>query len=179
MAEKMTADEFLSRYQAGERDFKGIELIDNPKTENLGNAIELKGTKLRGINLRGAKISFVNLDGADLTEADLFGVCLAGSLLRGAILKDANLASANLHWCGLFNADLRGTNLTYINATNASFSGANLELTYFEYAVLARANFRKAVGQSKDSLCNNSNLIWQTIMPDGTLEEGPYLTKSW
>lgn len=96
VSQKMSADELLKRYAAGERDFRGVNLSD----EILIWA-DLSGANLRGANLRGANLNWANLSGVDLRAADL--------------------SEADLAWANLNNADLRGANLN-----NAGFSGADL-----------------------------------------------------
>ena len=165
MVWKITPDELLVRYADGERNFAGIELIQSAE-EPKDNMIDLQGAILPDINLRGAY-----LRQADLTGADLFGVSLELAWLKRAIVRDANLNSANLSWCNLTEADLRGTDLNHMNASLAIFCGANIG--GFSYAILAHANFRSA-DVSQINICSSYNLIWETTMPDGSVESGPY-----
>ena len=168
---KITTDELLARYNAGERNFAGIELIRIPERDGIDSPIEeLEGADLRGINLRGANLEYLWLGGANLTGADLFGASLISASLSDAILRDANLFSVNLTWAACHRTDFTGATLSYMNASSASFIDATLN--FFEYAILIFANFQGAVG--KLSLRNQFNMIWQTTMPDGTVEEGPY-----
>ncbi|MCT7953201.1 pentapeptide repeat-containing protein [Ancylothrix sp. C2] len=57
LMEKMTVEELLSRYAAGERDFHGIMLIALLLNE---------GVNLRGADFRNACINNANLRGVDL-----------------------------------------------------------------------------------------------------------------
>ncbi len=59
------------------------------------------------------------------------------------------------------------------NLNGAGFIGATLYNIGLEYADLAYADFRDS-DIFKSHLCSGGNLIWQTTMPDGTIEEGPY-----
>lgn len=72
-------------------------------------------------------------------------------------------------WCNLTDADLRGSDLDHINATCAYFDGANLNT--LNYAILADTSFRNAL-ITRELICRAGNLIWRTIMPDGTIEVG-------
>lgn len=164
MTWEITAEELWFRYADGERDFRGIDLIQSER-EIEGNPINLREFNLTEINLRGAYLRYADLTGANLTGAVLIEACL-----KRAIVRDANLHSANLHWSDLTEADLRGTNLDHVNATSAWFCGANIG--GFSYAILANANFRDAITW-KSAICRGGNLIWKTTMPDGTIEEGP------
>jgi len=170
MAWEITAEELLARYADGERDFRGIELIQSEGVP-LDSSIHLEGAILRDINLRGAYLRQANLCRSDLTGADLFGVSLESAWLKRAIVRDANLHSANLSWCDLTEADLRGTDLNHMNASRATFCEANIG--GFSYAILAHANFRSA-DVSETNICRFGNLIWETTMPNGTVERGPY-----
>lgn len=174
MTREMTTDDLLARYNAGERDFAGIELIRILERDGIGSTIEgLEGANLRSINLRGANLGFVYLVGTDLTNANLFGAYLGGASLFKAILRDANFFSVNLQWVQLSGADLRGADLGHANLSNAIFIGANLTTTYWESTIMADANFRDSTTSTFD-LCRSGNLIWNTTMPDGTVETGPY-----
>lgn len=170
MAWKITAEELLARYADGERDFRGIELIQSEGVPQ-DCMIDLEGAILRDINLRGAYWRQAFLTGADLTGADLFGVSLERAWLKHAIIRDANLYSANLSWCDLTEADLKGTNLAQMNATRALFCGANIRS--FEFAILIRTNFRDAY-ISPNIIWSYGNFVYETIMPDGSIKNGPF-----
>jgi uncharacterized protein YjbI with pentapeptide repeats len=171
MVWEITSDELWFRYADGERDFRGIKLIQS-ETATETQMIDLQGFNLQNINLRGADLSRADLSGADLSRADLFGASLRDALLKQAILRNASLYSANLNSCGLQNADLTGTCLDHINAISADFCGAKFGYG-FKYAILVGTGFENAL-IPKESICGYGNLIWDTIMPDGTIEHGPY-----
>jgi uncharacterized protein YjbI with pentapeptide repeats len=176
MVVKISTNELLVRYNAGERNFNGIELLrivgDMGEIDGVDGLITgLEGADLRGINLRGANLEKVDLSRADLTGADLFGVYLGEASLGKTILRDANLFSANLSHAGLPWADLTGADLTYVRAVSAIFIGA--KVPGFERANLAHANFQNSTANDYN-LCRRFNLIWDTTMPDGTVKEGPH-----
>jgi hypothetical protein len=79
----MTAEELLARYEAGERDFTGVDLS--------------------GVNLNGANLSGINLGYANLSRASLFEANLSGANLQYANLSDVNLMKANLENAKLEN----------------------------------------------------------------------------
>lgn len=131
MVWKITTDELLARYNTGERNFAGVEILrivgEMGERDGVSGPITgLEAADLRGINLRGANLEEVDLSGADLTEADLFGAYLGEAGLVKTILRDANLFSANLSWATLNEADLTGAILTQMNASSASFIGAKV-----------------------------------------------------
>ncbi|NJL51973.1 MAG: pentapeptide repeat-containing protein [Hydrococcus sp. SU_1_0] len=165
----MTAEELIIRYAAGERNFAGITL----STYDIEKG-DFRGISLQGINLRGADLSEAPLHGVDLTDADLTGVILESASLEGAILRKAKLYSANLFCCCLVEADLTDAIMSRMNATCANFRGARLPSYGFERAILIEADFRN-VSIPRYLICRGNNLIWDTTMPDGTIEKFPSL----
>ena len=173
---KITTDELLARYSSGERNFNGIELLrivgEMGERDGIDGLITgLEGADLRGINLRGANLEKVDLSETNLTEADLFGAYLSEAALWKAILKDVNLFSANLSHANFSEADLTDATLSEVRAIGTDFIGA--KVGQFTYADLTDANFRNSTACAH-ALCRCFNLIWRTIMPDGTIKEGPH-----
>jgi uncharacterized protein YjbI with pentapeptide repeats len=101
--------EVLSRYQAGERDFSGLEIESSHETGDLA--------------FRGA-----NLVGAD------FSRCFIVADFTGAQLGDATFAKANVKTCTFDGADLRNADFSGAAIDAATFSGANLADAIFEGA---------------------------------------------
>ena len=165
MVWKITAEELLVRYETGERNFAGVEGIQNH------GQIDLKGFDFRGINLRGADLTGVDFTGSNLTGAHLTGAILKTAILERAIIRDASLYSANLRWANLSEADLGGTDLYHINASGAFFGRAK-NIDSLNYAILTDANFRDA-HICPDSLYAHGNLLWNTTASDGHIISGP------
>ncbi|MEY2859491.1 MAG: hypothetical protein RLZZ74_3807 [Cyanobacteriota bacterium] len=159
MVWKITAEELIIRYGDGERNFAGIELLQSERFLP-ENPIDLKGVSLRNVNLRGACLRYADLTGAVLIEA----------FLQKATVRDANMESVNLHWSSLHEVDLRGTTLSHMNATGAFFCGARIG--GFDYAILVDADFRNT-NTFNSTLCRGGNVIWNTVMSDGTIIVGP------
>lgn len=95
MATRMSGENLLERYQAGNRNFQKMNL----------SRISLKKAYLREANFQGA-----NLQGANLQQADL-----RWAILEGANLKNANLEEANLVGAKLDGAILEGANLKWVS----------------------------------------------------------------
>ncbi len=170
MVWKITTDELLARYNAGERDFNGIELIRIPERDGFDGPIEgIEGADLRGINLRGANLKDIYLNGANLTGADLFGASLISACMADVIFRDADLLSANLNWAGCHRSDFTGARMDQMNACSANFIDAIL--SPFEYTILAFTNFQGAKG--RESILGHGNVIWETTMPNGSVVHGP------
>mgnify|MGYP003466268306 FL=1 len=110
--------ELLDRYAAGERDFRGISLIQaNLSGYNLSEAdfsqADLSEANLSGSNLSWAILRGTQLEKADLTRAILYRsnlryANLSGAILQGADLREANLQGANLETVDLSDAQLWG-----------------------------------------------------------------------
>ena len=118
----MSTEELINRYQAGERDFKEIKLVQS---------------SLSGVDLSEADLSIADLAGADLSAADLSGANLSGAILKGANLSGANLTGANLSW-----ADLGMANLTEADLTGAEMNMAILIRTRFKNTIMPDGSIR-------------------------------------
>ena len=138
----ITAEEFLRRYNEGERDFVGINLagVDlsgetlkfpislsqaNLSNANLANA-NLTQINLIGANLQGANLNETNLQQADLIQANFSGANLTKANLKYARLIQANFSQAKLSEAQLNSANLTGADLSQANLNKASLTGTNL-----------------------------------------------------
>lgn len=137
----MKADEFLSKYAAGERDFSGATLTE----------VNLSGANLSTSNLSGANLSVANLSGANLSGANLTKARLNVARLSGANLGKANLGQAILNVANLTLADLSGAEMGQASLVRAELSRADLS-----GANLCRANFSGA--DLKDAKLRHANL---------------------
>lgn len=108
---KPSAEELLSTYAKGKRDFTNHDL----------SLLNLTKTDLSGANFNQAKLHKSNLQGANLLNTD-FG----RASLSQASLKNAKLARAYLSHADLASADLRGADLSYAYLSHANLRGANL-----------------------------------------------------
>ncbi len=160
----MCADDLLSRYKAGERDFKKA---------GLSKAI-LSGEDLKQASFIGA--SFIE---ADLQVADLSNTDLSETNFYRAKLAHANLSSTKLFMARMINADLRNSNLSEadlrrVQLYKADLSDANLVGADLLLAKLAKANLLRANIDGVDltgvTLGPDSNLLlskWETVTVDG------------
>ncbi len=142
--------DLLKKYQAGERDFSGMNLT----------GINLHDRYLLGINFNSANLQCASFGHTDLTQASL----------KNANLENAHLSSAYLVNANLENANLTGANLNYANLTGANLAGANLTDVTLNQAKLSEANLSGATWQN---VSTESAIFCQTIMPDGTLYNDP------
>ncbi|MEG3976777.1 pentapeptide repeat-containing protein [Microcoleus sp. herbarium8] len=156
----ISAEEFLQRYEEGERDFTGINLagVDlsgktldsnvslsqaNLSHSNLANA-KLTGVNLIGANLQGANLNSTNLLNADLIEVNLSGANLTKVILYSARLIQANLSLANLSQAKLDSANLTTANLSRANLTQANLPNVNLTGADLSQAKVTKVNLSGA-----------------------------------
>ena len=167
MAWKISAEELLTRYSAGERYFAGIELVERE--------ISLEAVTLRDINLRGAYFERVSFVRADLTNSDLGGIFLLECRLDEAIMQGVNLTAACVESSSFVRADLQRTQLMNINASHTSFHEAIIG-GYFEDAILFDTSFYQAKFVIDNRYCcidgtyiwSDGNLIDGVTLPDGS-----------
>jgi len=130
----MPVQNFLERYQQGERDFAYADLT----------GVSLSGVSLRDIDLTGANLSNTNLSWASLSNAKLMGSCLLHADLHSAMLNGADLSQATLSRAQLSKVDLRAANLQdadlrWAVISDADLSGANLQRAKLDQSNLERA----------------------------------------
>jgi len=156
----ISAEEFLQRYDEGERDFTGVNLAGvnlsgktlesnvslsqaNLSNANLANA-KLIQVNLIGSNLQGANLNSTNLQSADLIGANLSGANLTKAILYSARLIQANFSQAKLSEANLNSANLTTANLSRANLTQASLSSANLTGADLSQAKVTKVNLSSA-----------------------------------
>jgi uncharacterized protein YjbI with pentapeptide repeats len=162
---EMLVEELIVRYDAGERNFVGVNII-----ENRGPWADLVNFDLTGINLTGAVLTNVDLTGANLTGANLTGAVITGSILDEAIIREAILSNVYLKSTSLINTDLRDSNLQYIRSSLVAFCGARFN--YFSRCVFMETNFT-GCSAARHELVVLSNFFYKVIMPDGSTLVGP------
>lgn len=130
----VSVEEFLKRYEEGERDFIGINLAGTDLSQKTLCMINLNEA-----NLQSSNLSVTNLDDADLIEVNFVNANLNKAGLRSAKLLDANLSEATLKEASLEGANLTGSNLIGTNLTKA-----NLYMTNLTTAIINEANLTQA-----------------------------------
>lgn len=99
---KITEEELLELYKAGERDFSNVDLSH-------------------------AVLSHADLSGADFSGANFYGARLLRTNLSGCDFSYANLAQAYLAYTNLSGAELSGVSLTGAHLVATNFRGAKYE----------------------------------------------------
>ena len=169
----ITAEEFWRLYQAGEKNFNGINLAGvNMSRTTLASGVNLSkanlsdtnltnvnwsNVNLSGANLRGADISEADLSAANLSEANLDDTYLYKTKLKSGKLEKATLKKANLKQTDLNGSNLRQANLNESNLSGANLAGGvNLSGANLSKANLSAANMRQAKLMGAD--LSNANL---------------------
>ena len=160
----ISAEEFLQRYEDGERDFTGINLAGvNLSGKSLirvnFNLANLQEANLSLTDMNNAELSQANLSGANLTKANLQSAKLLQANLNKTKLNEANLNAANLTAANLLGANLMQANLLYANLTVAELSEANLKNAQTKGANFSGANLRKINLVGGILQCNLSGAI--------------------
>lgn len=146
MLKKLSKDELLNRYAAGERNFiesdlTGLDLsrVDLPGiklTRSVLSRADLTEANLSNSILVSANLSSTILNRANFTRANLVRANLSRSLLNKAILQEALLLQADLSGAIMIQANLYKTRLRQANLKNTNLRSANLEkanLTHIQY----------------------------------------------
>lgn len=170
MVWKITAEELLARYAAGERNFAGVDL-GGSHSKNIRPI--LSNVDLREIDLCGANLEMIDFCLSDLSGARLFGACLSYSYLVKTNFTGADLRYATIDWS-------HGRD---VNFTNANMQGIDLTASHFPKSIWCNNNLQRAIlittnlidAQGWQNIGGNryNALYWGTICPDGDIIEGP------
>lgn len=125
----LSAEEVLSLYRHGERNFKGANVDGESFAGTSLRAACFLHASMRGTNFSGADLTYVQFKSADLT-----GACLAKARITCADVINTCLAGANLQ-----RADLTGSCLAFADCTEADFRHV-----YFNNMSAAQASFHRA-----------------------------------
>lgn len=131
---KISKEELLSRYAAGERNFSESDL----------SGINLAGVSLPGINLTRSVLSRSDFTEADLSDSILLSTNLSSTILNRVNLNRANLTRANLSRSLLNKASLQEALLLQADLSGAIMIQANLYKTRLREANLSNTNLRSA-----------------------------------
>ncbi len=137
-------EEFLRRYEAGERDFTGVNLTGANLIGASLTGVNLSKANLTRAKLNSANLRSTNLSRTNLSEANLIQATLNNANLSGANLRSAELSAANLCGAKLAGTNLNGAKLIQAQMNGADLSEANLNYTNLTAASLQSANLMKA-----------------------------------
>jgi uncharacterized protein YjbI with pentapeptide repeats len=120
---KLSAEELLELYEAGERDFTGVHLsgtIYHAKLIDINFSCAYVNADIISTNLKEANFSGANLSSAHLSYSNLSRANLSEAKLMGADLSDTNLSEANLSSSILAKANFSNANLSDANLCHAA-----------------------------------------------------------
>ena len=176
---KVTAEELLSRYGAGERNFSGIYF----RGESLDNAdlrdINLSGSDLGDTELCNVNLSKANLSGSSLCEVSWEKVNFSYAQLRGAVLDNISLFKCNFTKANLNEANLIESWVEGCNFDGATLTGAMLGLATFTKVSCRNATFDGAYFAGENCF-ENSDLTGASfkacdfIFPEHIPPNAPY-----
>jgi uncharacterized protein YjbI with pentapeptide repeats len=109
----MTTDEFLRRYEAGQRTFEYIELPEQTS---------LRGAVLAGVTFRNSFVYYI-----DLREADLRGASFIDSNVKISDFRGADLRGATFRGCVVCGSIWKGANLDSVTVEDTTYYGAPVE----------------------------------------------------
>lgn len=164
----LTVNEFLERYQAGERNFAGMGL----SRERSGRAI-IEDVDLTGVNLSGADLWGVTFYNCILNHARMHGARLVNAIFHlvemdGADLTCATLVGAQIRYSSWINVSLQYANLSF-----AVLDSVDLDSALLEECNLIRTNLSKISLQQNGQpytlyfLRAERAVLWNTILPSG------------
>lgn len=151
MAE-ITIEELRRRYEAGERDFRGLDLseielfgtfADADFTGTNFQCVEIiscsfEGCDLSGVDFRGTYIqNYLKIDRCIFTELNLSHAFGGGLIFSEEDLRKVRLNRIQLSRGRATNCDLRGIDLSESSWVNCQFTGSSLEgakLTWSEFS---------------------------------------------
>lgn len=190
----MRAEELLQRYNAGERNFQGVQfhihtMYDVDLSEaNFSNA-SFPTCGLRDVNFeravfRNASIH-ANLTRANFRFADLQGAVLCEQFCETNVLRNSassldqsDLTGANLNHANLCAVDFRGAILAEANLRSADLRSADLRRANLRSADLSKANLSNANLCHADltgAILAETNVegakLAGAILPDGTVSQ--------
>jgi len=148
----MDGPEFLSRYAAGEKDFRGISLLRADLTKVPLDSVDFSGARFEGVTFCGSYSNCIN------TSVNFSGAYFWACELKGQFdfcdFRDTEIVSCNMECTRFFDCDFRGANTRLCNLSNTCFIRVNFEGS-------------KLSGSGEDP-CN----FWDVIRDDGVFIPG-------
>lgn len=122
---RMDVKEFLARYKAGERDFRGVSLY----------RADLRRFPLDGVDFSGAIFQYVKFCGSytdcvnshiNFSSAKFWGCDITGKF-SFCDFRNTEMVHCDLEWTRFYDCDFRGANARLCNIDGTKFVRANLE----------------------------------------------------
>jgi|ERR1051326_2889972 uncharacterized protein YjbI with pentapeptide repeats len=109
----MSIEEFLRRYEAGQRTFEGIELPEQAS---------LRGAVLPGVIFKKSWVYWI-----DLREADLRGASFIDCNIKISDFRGADLRRTTFRGCVVCGSIWKGANLENVSVEDTTYYGAPVE----------------------------------------------------
>jgi uncharacterized protein YjbI with pentapeptide repeats len=135
----MNAEEFLTRYEQGERNFSGADLRD----AKLGHAV-FQDVDLSNSNLENVDLSWSELGSVDLSGSNLRNIYLEGAQWYRLRIRAADMSGARLDHTNIENCDLTASIFNSIRAFQSCMDECDLADATFRDADLHEFSFRKS-----------------------------------
>lgn len=123
---RISAQELLTRYSSGERNFAGCDLSGEIIVGNNLDGIDLTGAILKDVRLDASSLRFANLRDANLQSAHLYRTNLMDTDLSNAVLREVSAEGALMLSAKFNQSDLRDANLNFCAMAGALLDGADL-----------------------------------------------------
>ena len=190
----MDIRELWNRYQAGERDFRGVDLHGETNLFDM-TGVDFSEANLSNITLDKLKFDNVNFNGANLQRANISEVFFLNSNLSNSDLREAKIHDLGFNGVDLSNIRLVKAWLIHTSIDRCNFSNADLTEAVIADVNFVECNLTKSQWINVSSSPVNfieSNLIQatlkeveaknveliNTILPDGRVSDGRSLTLS-
>jgi uncharacterized protein YjbI with pentapeptide repeats len=135
----MNAEEFLKRYEEGERNFSGADL----RGAKLGHAV-FQDVDLSNSNLENVDLSWSELGSVDFSGSNLRNIYLEGAQWYRLRIREADMSGARLDHTNIENCDLTASTFNSIRAFQSCMDECDLANSIFRNADLHEFSFRKS-----------------------------------
>lgn len=135
----MNAEEFLQRYEEGERNFSGTDL----RGAKLGHAV-FQDVDLSNSNLENVNLSWSELGSVDLSSSNLRNIYLEGAQWYRLKIREVDMSGAQLDHTNIENCDLTASIFNSIHAFQSCMNECDLADAIFRDADLHEFSFRKS-----------------------------------
>jgi uncharacterized protein YjbI with pentapeptide repeats len=121
----MDGAEFLSRYAAGEKDFRGISLLRADLTKVPLDSVDFSGARFERVKFCGSYSNCINTS-VNFSDARFWDCDLTGEF-SFCDFRNADMGSCDLECTRFFDCDWRGVKTKFCNFTLTRFVRVNLE----------------------------------------------------
>ena len=190
----MDIRELWNRYQAGERDFRGVDLHGETNLFDMTGVdfseanlsdITLEELEFDNVNFNGANLQRANISKVNFLNSNLSNINLQQAIVRDVGFQEVDLSRANLlrvilMLVSIDKCNLNSADLSEAQMGNIHFVESNLTKSQWVNTFLSPANFIESNLTQADLnkvKAENVELI-DTILPNGKISDGRSLVIS-